>query len=144
VAAVGPNVNWPLWDSGRGRANERIARMQAAQADVTYRQTILLALREVADALIAVQKARELIVQQEVRVAAASEALRLGDLRYRAGVISYIEILDAQRQLFSAEIDLARSRLSERTAVIQLYLALGGGWSDEELKKRAATNAESE
>ncbi len=135
IISWGPAINWPLFDSGRGRANVNIARAQAEQAAVIYRSTILAALRETADALVSIQKAREQITQQEIRVAAAREVLRLTDLRYRAGVVSYIEILDAQRQLLSAEVDLVRARRAEMVGVVQLYRALGGGWSNDELRK---------
>ncbi|MGH9796214.1 MAG: efflux transporter outer membrane subunit [Candidatus Acidiferrales bacterium] len=135
IISWGPAINWPLFDSGRGRASVGVARSQAEQAAVSYRSTILRALQETADALATIQKAREQITEHEIRVAAAREVLRLTHLRYRAGVVSYIEILDAQRQLFSAEVDLVRSRRAELVGIVQLYRALGGGWSDDELRR---------
>ena len=72
---------------------------------------------------------------------ASREYLRLTDLRYRGGVVSYLEVLDAQRQLFSAEIDLSDSQLTHLLAVIDLYRALGGGWSDDEIGKLMARPA---
>ena len=108
------------------------------QAALYYRRTILYALREVADTLITLQKTRERIAQQQVQVTAAREALRLSDLRYAGGVANYLEVLDAQRVLFASETDLARSRQIELIASVQLYRALGGGWSDEELTKLIA------
>jgi len=80
---------------------------------------------------------REQIAESEVRKAAAAEYLRLTDLRYRGGVSSYLEVLDAQRQLFSAELDLADLKRVQLVGAVQLYRALGGGWSDDELKKLA-------
>jgi multidrug efflux system outer membrane protein len=65
-------------------------------------------------------------------VAVAQEYLKLADLRFRAGVISYLEVLDAQRQLFSAQLDLNASEVNQRLAAVQLYRALGGGWSPSE------------
>ena len=63
---------------------------------------------------------------------AAREALRLADLRYRSGIISFIEVLDAQRQLFAAETEWVSSILERRLAYSRIYLALGGGWEEKE------------
>jgi multidrug efflux system outer membrane protein len=73
--------------------------------------------------------------QNDIRTNAAAETLRLQRMRYRAGVVSYIEVLDAERQLFAAQIDLARSRLTQLLSYVDLYPALGGSWSDEDLAK---------
>lgn len=62
------------------------------------------------------------------RVAVAADCLKLADLRFRAGVISHLEVLDAQRQLFAAQLDLNASEVNQRLAAVQLYKALGGGW----------------
>jgi multidrug efflux system outer membrane protein len=142
VFSWSPTLNIPLVDSGRGKAGVAVAIAQAEQAAVAYRRTILFALREVADTLVTVQKVRERIAQQQVQVDAAREAVRLSDLRYRGGVTDYLEVLDTQRVLFAAETSLARSRQSELVASVQLYRALGGGWSDEELARLIAMPAE--
>jgi multidrug efflux system outer membrane protein len=133
VFAWGPVVQYPFVDSGRGRAGVAIATAQAEQAAVVYRSTILLALHEVADTLVALQKVRERIGQRQIQVTGATEALRLSNARYVGGVADYLEVLDAQRVLYLAETDLARSRQDELLASVQLYRALGGGWSDQEL-----------
>jgi outer membrane protein, multidrug efflux system len=61
-------------------------------------------------------------------VAAATDARRLADLRYRGGASSYLEVLDSESRLFTAELALAQAQLAERTAYVELYRALGGGW----------------
>jgi multidrug efflux system outer membrane protein len=99
---------------------------------------VLQALREVSDALIASDQVREFIAQNIVRTDASREVLRLQRMRYRAGVVSYLEVLDAERQLFSAEIDLARAKLDQLRAYVELYRALGGGWSDAEIDRLLA------
>lgn len=134
VFAVGPSADMPIFQSGRGNANVAAARSVQRQAELAYRSGVLQALREVADTLVATDQVREVIAQNEVRTGAAAETLRLQRMRYRAGVISYIEVLDGERQLFAAQIDLARARLSQLQAYIDLYRALGGGWSDSELR----------
>ena len=112
-------------------ANYQAALARLEQAGLTYRQTGLDALREVADALNQYNHSADEIAAQLRREFAAREGLRLADKRYRAGVVSYLEVLDAQRQLYAAETDLAQSQLIRRTATVQLYLALGGGWRME-------------
>jgi len=135
VFSWGPTVDWTLVDSGRGNANIDVAKAQVEQAVIVYRRTILVALREVADTLVQLQKIRERIAEQEIQVGAARETVRLSDIRYRGGVTDFLEVLDAQRVLFAAETALARSRQAELIASVQLYRALGGGWSDEELAR---------
>ena len=135
LVSIGPFLQIPLYDGGAGKARVRIFRAQAEQAALDFRRTVLISFREVADALATIQKIREEIAANETRVSAAGEYLRLTDLRYRGGVASYIEVIDAERQLFGAEIDLNNSKRTQLLAVLDLYLALGGGWSDDELKK---------
>jgi len=135
VFSWGPTVDWTLIDSGRGNANIEVAKAQVEQAVIVYRRAILVALREVADTLVQLQKIRERIAEQEIQVGAARETVRLSDIRYRGGVTDFLEVLDAQRVLFAAETNLARSRQAELFASVQHYRALGGGWSDEELTR---------
>ena len=80
-------------------------------------------------------KVREIIAQTEIRVSATGEVLRLQRMRYRGGVVSYLEVLDAERQFFDAEIELARAKLDQLRAYVELYRALGGGWSDQEIRQ---------
>jgi len=125
----------PIFQSGRGNATVEAALAVQRQAELAYRSGVLQALREVADSLVATTQVRDLIAQNDIRTNAAAETLRLQRMRYRAGVVSYIEVLDAERQLFAAQIDLARSRLTQLLSYVDLYRALGGGWSDEDLAK---------
>jgi multidrug efflux system outer membrane protein len=82
----------------------------------------------VSDALIAYQKFYEVRVRQEQLVADLQESVRLSIMRYRGGTTTYLEVLDGQRSLFSAEIVLAQARGLEYQSLVQLYKALGGGW----------------
>ncbi len=92
------------------------------------RRTIQTAFTEVSDSLIAHQRVRESREKQEALVAALQDRLRLAYLRYRGGVDTQLNALDADRDLFQAELDLAQIRLEELLSVVQLYKALGGGW----------------
>ena len=97
-----------------------------------YRQTALTALRDVSDALISRERLEEVREQQARQVAALETAVKLSSERYVAGKASYYEVLEAQQQLFPAELNLSRTRRDELLAVVSLYKALGGGWQDEE------------
>ena len=125
----GPGVTWPLLDL-KGRANVGVAEAQAKQAALTYRSAILTSLREVADSLSNLQTVRAQIEAEGVRVKAGGEYARLTNLRYQGGVSSYLEVLDAQRQFYSAQIDYQSARLTQLQGLVQLYKALGGGWSE--------------
>jgi len=128
---VGPTVTLPIFHGGRLRANLQASEAKEQQALVQYRKSIQQAFREVDDALIFHGKAREIRLERERRVQAARQALTLANLRYANGVSSYLDVLDTQRQLFSAETDLALITRDQLVAVVQLYKALGGGWETE-------------
>ena len=144
VVSWGPGVSLPLLDFGRGIANVDIARAQTAQAAFAYRATVLQAMREVSDSLFANLHASEGITANEERVAAAQEALRLERLRYRAGVVDYLDLLDSERQQLAARLDLSNARLNKANSYLNLYRALGGGWSDEALLQAKTVTQESE
>jgi multidrug efflux system outer membrane protein len=133
--SVGPFAEMPIFTGGSAQGNVDAARARARQAELAYRSAVLQALREVSNALVASDKVREVIEQNAIRTGATREVLRLQRMRYRAGVVSYLEVLDAERQLFNAEIDDARAKLDQLRAYVELYRALGGGWSDEEIQR---------
>jgi len=127
--SIGPFVDVPIFQSGRGTGNVEVAEAQLKQAELAYRRGVLQAYRETADALIVTDKVRNVIDENQIRTDSARKVLDLQHKRYRAGVVSYIEVLDAERQLFAAEIDLARARLNQLQGYVELYRALGGGWT---------------
>ncbi|MEW6367702.1 MAG: efflux transporter outer membrane subunit [Acidobacteriota bacterium] len=130
IFSWGPGVGWPLLDVP-GRYNVRAAKWQMEQAALSYRSTVLTALAEVADSLVTYQTLQSQIEAQTRQVEAGQTYLRLTDKRYRGGVSSYLEVLDAQRQLYAAEIGLAQGKLAQLQSVVQLYKALGGGWTPQ-------------
>src|SRR5262249_46345021 len=93
-----------------------------------YQKAIQTAFAEVADSLVAHQKVRESREKQDALVTALQDRLRLAYVRYRGGVDTQLNALDADRDLFQAELALAQTRLEESLTVVQLYKALGGGW----------------
>jgi multidrug efflux system outer membrane protein len=134
----GPGAAWnftapltqPIFQGGRLRSNLRLSEAQQQQALLTYQQSIQTAFRQVSDALLGYRKYREFREHQELLTAAAQDAARLSDLRYRGGATSYLEVLTSQTNWFLAQLTLARSRLNERLSLVQLYTALGGGWEE--------------
>jgi multidrug efflux system outer membrane protein len=132
----GPNSTWslvpqitqPIFTAGRLKSNVRFAEAQRERALIQYEKTIQTAFTEVSDALIAHQRVRESRMKQEKLVVALEDRLRLAYVRYRGGVDTQLNALDADRDLFQAELDLAQIKLNELLAVVQLYKALGGGW----------------
>jgi len=123
-----PQVTQPIFTAGRIKSSVRLAQAERDHALIQYERTIQTAFTEVSDALIAHQRVREARGKQEALVAALTDRLRLAYLRYRGGVDTQLNALDADRDLFQAELDLARIRLQEMLAVVQLYKSLGGGW----------------
>jgi multidrug efflux system outer membrane protein len=117
-----------IFNAGRVKANVKLTEAQKLELVYTYERTVLQALREVSDALVGYRKTRELREQLVQLVAATRDAARLSDIRYRGGVASYLEVLTSQTNFFNAELELARARLNELLALVQLYAALGGGW----------------
>lgn len=109
-------------------SSRSIAEAQRNQAEVAYEKAVQTAFREVSDALIAHQRTHESRLEQEKLVGALEDRKRLAYVRYRGGVDTQLNALDADRDLFQAELALAQLRYNELAGVVQLYKALGGGW----------------
>jgi multidrug efflux system outer membrane protein len=129
TAAAG--VFQPLFNGGRIKRNYEAAQARFDQALIQYRRSALNAYREVADALITIQKLAERRVEIESGVEALRDAVQLSRARYDTGLSNYLEVLLADQYLFGAERQLAQLRGSQFRAVTQLYRALGGGWQME-------------
>ncbi len=125
---VGPGVAAPLFNAQVLGFQQKASEALAQQAVAQYEQTILIAFREVEDALVAVTTAVEQVTAQEKQVKALQSALHLANLRYTGGIANYLDVLIAQRNLFDAELSLASTRRLHLVSVVQLYKALGGGW----------------
>lgn len=126
--SLGPAVALPIFTAGRLQSNLDATLAQRAIALEQYKGTVRGAFREVDDAL---SDYRRLSEERAALTAAANanrERLRLSELRYKGGVASYFEVLDASRQLFDAELRVVQSLRAQYTAIIDLYRALGGGY----------------
>jgi multidrug efflux system outer membrane protein len=107
----------------------RAARARAEQARYRYEQTVLLALQDVNSALAAVRADRDHVIAQQTQADALQRGLHLANVRYVDGISPYLDVLDAERSLFTAQLSLTQAQLQELADVVQLYKALGGGWA---------------
>ncbi|MCZ6596345.1 MAG: efflux transporter outer membrane subunit [Planctomycetota bacterium] len=130
--SVVPSVTLPIFNAGRLRSNVEVTESQQREAAVRYTQTLQNAFREVADALLALEKRREVRDWAEQLEATLDDQLELSRDRYHGGVTSYLEVLDSERDHFSSELDLVQSIRDELFSYVQLYRALGGGWQGAE------------
>ncbi|MBV8808389.1 MAG: efflux transporter outer membrane subunit, partial [Acidobacteriaceae bacterium] len=126
--SYGAQVSQPIFTGGALRGNLRLAESQQKQALIAYLQTIQRAFGDVSDALIGYEKFHEVRTRQQAYVSDLQESVRLSKLRYQGGTTTYLEVLDGQRSLYSAELTLAQARGNEYQSLVQVYRALGGGW----------------
>ena len=123
-----PQVTQPIFNAGRLRSNVKLARAEQERALIEYDRVIQTAFREVSDALIQYQKVREIRGKQDLLVATLRDRSRMSRVRYAGGIDPLLNALDAERDLFQAELTLVQTTRNELLAVVQLYRALGGGW----------------
>ena len=121
-------ISIPIFTGGRVGQQVNVARAQADQASYRYQKTVLTALQETNDALTAVRSTRDQTIAKSLQVNALRTAERLATMRYENGISSYLDVLDAQRSLFQAELELTQAERAQLAAAVQLYKALGGGW----------------
>jgi multidrug efflux system outer membrane protein len=121
-------VSMPFFTGGRVGKQVDVARARAEQSRYFYERTVLTALREVEDAMAGLRAARNQVAAQQTQVDALRRALRLAEMRYQSGASSYLDLLDAQRSLFGAELSLAQVQGDQAAAAVTLYRTLGGAW----------------
>jgi multidrug efflux system outer membrane protein len=129
VYSVAPTALQTIFHGGQVRSQVRLTEARQRELVIAYQRAIYTALREVADALAAFDRLREERAQQEKLVTTLEDTVRLSELRYRGGLDSYLQVLDAQRNLFTGQLALAQLRLAERQSVVDIYRSLGGGWT---------------
>jgi len=126
--AVAGGLVQPLFTAGRTKSQVALEKARTEEAALIYQQTIQQAFREVSDALVGYRRSRELRATQELLVRSAQDALRLAEVRSRGGATSYLEVLDSDTRLFSAQLDLVQAQFNELAAFVEIYRAMGGGW----------------
>jgi multidrug efflux system outer membrane protein len=129
LASAGVGAAGPIFNAGRTRNNVRLAEAIHGEALVNYQRVIYSAFRDVSDGLAGYAKTNQQRVEQEHLVETLTASAQLAAQRYQGGLDSYLPVLDAQRNLFQGELDLARLRQQEVGTLVQLYRALGGGWT---------------
>jgi NodT family efflux transporter outer membrane factor (OMF) lipoprotein len=129
--SVGPGISWPIFNAGRIRANIQTYNEQQQQALTTYEQTVLQAMADVEDALVAYS--REQMRRQALSdsVAANRQSVDLATQQYKQGVADFLTVLEAQRSLYAAQDSLAQSDAQIASDLVALYKAMGGGWEVE-------------
>ena len=131
VYTVLGGISLPLFTGGEYTNEVRAARARADEARYMYQQAVLTALQDAQDALIGLRASHDQLIAQQLQVTSLQSALHLATRRYDNGLSSYLDVLDAQRSLFTAELSLARVQRQELVSAVQLYKALGGGWPSD-------------
>jgi len=129
AASMAANLTSPIFDAGRIKANIEAARASEEQAVLNYQKTVLTALSDTENALVACRRSAERLSTLEKATQLARESDEVARQRYQAGEIDFIDVLDSQRTLLGLEDSLLSTRTDRTTAYIRLYQALGGGWS---------------
>jgi len=122
-----PRITLPIFDAGRNQANLKVSEVDREIFLAQYEKTIQNAFREVADALAQHGTLGEQMEAQQSLTDATAVSYRLSEARYRSGITSYLNVLDAQRSLYSAQQGLISVRLSRLVNLVTLYKVLGGG-----------------
>ena len=135
IWSIGLNIAGPIFDAGRRAARVDQAAARSEQAVASYQRSVETAFREVADAMVNVDRATGSEAELQLRLQAARSALDLSNERYRSGYSPFLEVLDAQRTVNDAAIAFVRNRQARLAFSVDLMKALGGGWTDQSIKQ---------
>jgi outer membrane protein, multidrug efflux system len=138
--SVGPSISLPIFEGGQLRANVRVAKSEAGQAALQYRQTVLTALQDVDNALVNYRTEQDRRAALVRTVEANRISLQLATDSYRKGITAFVTVLDAERQLAQTREQLAQSTVNVTTNLIAVYKSLGGGWQPDGGEQATATN----
>jgi len=131
AGAFGFDLVGPIFDAGKRRSNVEVQRARTEQLQRQYEQTIIEAFADVEDTLIAIEKLGDELEARRTQMIAAQSASKLSRARYDGGVTSYLEVLESERSKFRAELSQSIVRRERLVAYVELYKALGGGWTPE-------------
>jgi NodT family efflux transporter outer membrane factor (OMF) lipoprotein len=127
---IGPTISWPIFDAGKIRANIEVRNAQQEQALYQYEKTVLAAFGDVESSLVNYSQEQARYRSLVSAVAANRRALEMANELYIRGLNSFLNVLDAQRSLYSAENDMTQSEATMAANLVALYKALGGGWEN--------------
>ncbi|MBM4123435.1 MAG: efflux transporter outer membrane subunit [Nitrospira sp.] len=126
--SIGPAITLPIFLGGTNMARLDAAEARYEQMLESYQQTILNAFREVADLLVSIRSRTAQRDRQREQVKAAESALELAQVRYREGLVNYLDVLESERTVLNAEMQLVQTERARLTDMVSLFKALGGGW----------------
>jgi len=133
--SLGGNVDFPVFDGGKNLYGYQGAKAKWDEQTASYKQKVIGAFREVADALVNIDKVKTVKENQEKQVAALKQSADLSRSRYEEGYSSYLEVINADQQYYESQNQLARTQGAQAAYYVQLYRALGGGWQVEKSQK---------
>jgi outer membrane protein TolC len=133
AAAVLASVAWPLLDGGASQAQVRSQQAALDQASANYRGTVLTALTEVENALVALLRDKERLLRLQNASEAANTAATLASQRYSSGLVDFQTVLETQRTRLGTQDSVATARATVSADHVRLYKALGGGWQPSDL-----------
>ena len=137
VWSIGPSVSLPIFSGGRNQAGYRRSKSVYEEVIANYRQRILVAFQDVENSLSGIQYLAQQAVARDRALASARRAAELAGERYRSGIVSYLEVVDANREALQAERASALLAGERNIAAVQLIKALGGGWDEQALFAKA-------
>ncbi|MDB5819130.1 MAG: outer membrane protein OprN precursor, partial [Rhizobacter sp.] len=126
---LGLGLNWPLLDIGRVRSRIAASEARAQQSLASYEQTVAPAREETDGAMSQFTRTAQQAEHLDLAAQSADEAAKLANIRFDAGVVDFLVVLDAQRQALSARDALVQSQVGQATSLVAVYRALGGGWN---------------
>lgn len=129
----GPSIRWPIFDAGKLWANVKIENAREQESLIQYKQTVLTALEDVDNALVALEQEQQRRTSLRAAVAADQRAVDLSQQLYTKGLADFLNVLDSQRNLFAAQDQLVQSERAVSSNLVALYKALGGGWEEADL-----------
>ncbi|WP_275554040.1 efflux transporter outer membrane subunit [Mixta sp. Marseille-Q2659] len=128
--SYGPSLSIPIFQGGRLVSSVKLSRAQQANSALNYRQTVLTALQDVENALVSYRTDQERVTQMDETVSALQSSFDLASDSYRKGLSTFLDVLDAQRQLAQAKQQAEQARVQSSLDLVALYKALGGGWEN--------------
>lgn len=138
IWSIGPSVSIPLFEGGKLRADLEQAKARYDEMEATYRSTVLGAIRDVEDSLTDLHMRADAAGALDHAVKDSREYLRLTQLQYRQGIVSYLQVIDAERSLLTSELAAAQTLNLRFTSTVLLIKALGGGWTPEAIAQDPA------
>ncbi|MGH9327203.1 MAG: efflux transporter outer membrane subunit [Terriglobia bacterium] len=128
IWSIAGNLTQPIFEGGALRGNLQAVRAEEQEAVLTYKKAVQEAFREVSDALVAYQRDRKFLAEQQELTKTLADADHIARLQYQGGVTTYLDVLTQETQYFNAQLGAAQAKYNELASVVELYQALGGGW----------------